>query len=229
MLSFTAAQFDAVFSDPDAGDSLKAVQVTSLPDAEHGALALSGSAVTVDQQIAHGDLGSLTFTPAADWNGDAMFTFKLLDQTDAASAAVQATITVTPVNDAPAAEALNLSTAPHEVLTFAATDFEGVFRDVDTDDSLKAVKVVSVPSAPQGTLALSGSAVTADQEIAHGDLGTLTFTPAVAFTSSATFTFQVLDQSGAASAAATATITATDPNDVPVAPGEIPDQWATQG
>ena len=46
---------------------------------------------------------------------------------------------------------------------------------------------------------------------------------------SATFTFKVLDQSAEASAAATATITVTDRNDGPIAPGAIPDQWATQG
>ena len=236
-LTFTATQFENVFSDPDPGDSLKKVQVVTLPDAEHGALTLvptdgqDAAAVTENQEIEHGNLGTLTFTPVADWHGDATFTFKLVDQSDAASDAAKATVTVTPVNDAPAAAALSLSTGTDVALTFSAADFEGVFTDVDSGDSLKAVKVVTLPATAQGTLALSGTevtAVTANQEIEHGDLGTLTFTPAVAFTASATFTFQVLDQSSAASADATATISVSDSNQVPIAPGEIPKQWATQ-
>ncbi len=228
-VSFTAAAFDAVFSDPDENDSLKAVQVASLPDIGHGVLSLGADAVSAEQKIAHADLGTLTFTPAANWHGDASFTFKLLDQSDAASEAAKATITVTAVNDAPAAAALSLSTVEDTALTFTAAHFEDVFSDADTGDSLKSVKVVTLPAATEGALALGGAAVTAEQEIAHGDLGTLTFTPAAAYKGRVTFTFKVLDQSAEASAAATATITVTDRNDGPIAPGEIPDQWATQG
>ena len=238
VLEFTAANFEGVFSDQDDDDSLKAVIVQSLPDAGHGVLMLqratelTATAVTARQKILHQDLGGLTFTPAANWHGKATFDFKLVDQTNVESEAAKATVTVTAVNDAPAASALNLGTTSDAVLTFTAANFEGTFSDVDTGDSLKAVKVVSLPAATVGALALSGetaTAVTANQEIAHGDLGTLTFTPVAGVTGSATFTFQVLDQSDAASADATATITVTDPNDDPIAPGQIPDQWATQG
>ncbi len=107
--------------------------------------------------------------------------------------------------------------------------FEAVFSDPDENDSLKAVQVATLPDAQHGALAFDGIAVTADQEIEHGHLGTLTFTPAAGYKGSATFTFKVLDQSAEASAAATATITVTDRNDGPIAPGSIPDQWATQG
>ena len=54
-------------------------------------------------------------------------------------------MTVTAVADAPAAAALAASTAEDTALTFAAADFDGVFSDPDTGDSLKAVKVVSLP------------------------------------------------------------------------------------
>ena len=66
VLSFTAAQFEGVYTDGD-GDSLAAVKVMTLPDAEHGALALDGNAVTAEQEIEHADLGDLTFTPAANF------------------------------------------------------------------------------------------------------------------------------------------------------------------
>ena len=102
-VSFTAAAFEAVFSDPDENDSLKAVQVASLPDTGHGVLSVGADAVSADQKVVHADLGTLTFTPAANWHGEASFTFKLLDQSDKASEAAKATITVTAVNDAPTA------------------------------------------------------------------------------------------------------------------------------
>ena len=56
-LTFKATDFEGVFSDPDAGDSLKKVQVITLPDAEHGALTVvltvgqDATAVTENQEI----------------------------------------------------------------------------------------------------------------------------------------------------------------------------------
>ena len=218
-LTFAASDFEGAFSDPDAGDSLKKVKVVTLPEATEGALALNGTAVTAEQVIAHGSLGTLVFTPVANWNGDATFTFKVADTTGAESAAAAtATVTVTAVNDAPTASALKVSTAEDTALTFAASDFEGVFTDVDAGDSLKSVKVVTLPAATAGALALNGTAVSADDVIVKGDLGTLVFTPVANWNGDATFTFKVVDQSDAASAsAATATVTVTAVADAPAA------------
>ena len=219
VLTFAAADFAEVFRDPDEGDSLKWVKVTSLPDAAHGVLKLDGTEVTADRVIAHGDLGMLTFTPAADWNGAAAFAFTVADQTDAESAAAAtATVTVTAVADAPVAGALHVSTAEDTALVFAAADFVGVFSDADAGDSLKSVKVTGLPDAGHGVLELNGSAVTADRVIAQGDLGTLVFTPATDWNGAATFAFKVVDQADVESAAAaTATVTVTAVADAPVA------------
>ena len=86
------------------------------------------------------------FTPVANWNGQASFTFKVADQSDAESAAAAtATITVTAVADAPVASDLTRSTAEDTALTFAASDFDGVYTDGD-GDGLKAVQVVTLPA-----------------------------------------------------------------------------------
>ncbi|MDE0024525.1 MAG: tandem-95 repeat protein, partial [Spirochaetaceae bacterium] len=214
-LTFTAAQFDQAFGDVDAEDSLKAVKVVSLPAAAHGALALDGTAVTANGKIARADLGTLVFTPAANWSGTASFTFKVADQSDAESAAATATITVTAVADAPVAGALGVSTAEDTALTFTAAQFDAVFSDADAGDSLKAVKVVSLPAAAQGALALDGEAVSAADVIARADLGDLVFTPAANFAGAATFGFQVSDQGSRFSATATATVTVGGTNDAP--------------
>ena len=217
-MTFTVANFDGVFTDPDTGDSLKAVRVVTLPASTAGTLTLGASTVTANQVIARGSLGTLKFTPAANWNGDASFTFKVADQSDVESvAAATATITVSKANDAPTASALNVSTAEDTALTFTAANFDGAFSDRDTGDSLKAVRVVTLPAATAGALALGTSTVTANQVIARGSLETLKFTPAADWNGDATFTFKVADQSDAESAAATATITVSKANDAPTA------------
>ena len=58
--------------------------------------------------------------------------------------------------------------------TFASSDF--AFTDADTSDSsLSAIKIVTLPSS--GTLTLSGSAVSADDEIAVASISSLVYTP----------------------------------------------------
>ena len=104
----------------------------TLPAAGHGELALDGTAVTRTTRSNTRELGDLVFTPVANWHGQASFTFKVVDQSDAASAtAATATVTVSSVADAPVAAALSKSTAEDTVLTFAAADFDGVFTDGD--------------------------------------------------------------------------------------------------
>ena len=155
-LTFAATDFTGVFSDPDSGDSLKAVKVETLPSSAAGSLALNGTAVSANQTIVKADLGTLVFTPVANWNGEASFTFKVADQADAESATATATITVTAVADAPVATDLARSTAEDTVLTFAAADFDGVYTDGD-GDGLKAVQVTTLPAAAQGALTLGGN------------------------------------------------------------------------
>ena len=107
----------------------------------------------------------------ANWHGQASFTFKVVDQSDEASAdAATATVTVSSVADAPVAGIWSVSTAEDTALTFAAADFDGVFTDGDSGDSLKKVKVMSLPASTAGVLALDDgetvTAVSANQEIA---------------------------------------------------------------
>ena len=173
--------------------------------------------MTANQKIVKADLGTLKFTPAANWNGEASFTFKVADQSDAESATATATITVSKANDAPTAGALGVSTTEDTALTFTAAKFAGVYTDVDTGDSLKAVRVVTLPAAAAGALALNGSAVTANDVIARDSLGTLKFTPVANWNGQVSFTFKVADQSDAESVAATATITVSKANDAPAA------------
>src|SRR5690606_24336164 len=96
---FGAADFG--FSDADAGQTLAAVRIDSLPVA--GTLALGGVAVVAGQLIDAAQLAQLVFTPAADANGTgyASFTFSVQDSAGAFDAAPNTiTLDVTPMGDA---------------------------------------------------------------------------------------------------------------------------------
>jgi len=145
----------------------------------------------------HGTLSgtapNLTYTPARDFNGSDVFTFKVNDgQLDSAPATV--TITVTPVNDAPVANAQSATTPEDTALsvTLSGSDVEG--------DTL-TYTVVAGPT--HGTLS--------------GTAPNLTYTPAPDFDGSDTFTFNAND-GRLDSAPATVTITVTPVNDAPSAP-----------
>ena len=110
--AFEASDFG--FADTDTGDGLASVRVVTLPGS--GTLAVSGSAVSADQEVAASDLGgNLTFTPAADEHGSgyASFTFRVSDGSAESASAYTMTIDVTPVNDAPSAGTVTIDdTAP---------------------------------------------------------------------------------------------------------------------
>ena len=119
-------------------------------------------------------------------------------------------------NAAPTAADKTVTTNEDAAYAFAASDFG--FSDTDTGDALASVTIVKLPSA--GTLAVSGTDVTADQSVAASDFGgNLTFTPAAnaSGTGYARFTFKVSDGTDESAAAYTMTIDVTAVNDAPTA------------
>ena len=99
VLTFTAAMFDAGFSDPNqapnaAMDILQSVQITSLPT--NGTLNVALNAI-----IPRASLGTLTYTPNPDYNGSDSFGWNGSDGTVFAASPALVNITVNPVNDVP--------------------------------------------------------------------------------------------------------------------------------
>ena len=101
-VDLTFAKSDFKITDSD-GDPLKEIRVLTLPDSAHGVLKLDGTAIlTTDlpRTVTHTELddGKLVFTPALDYEGDASFTFKVVDSLDAAAASANtASISVVPL------------------------------------------------------------------------------------------------------------------------------------
>lgn len=92
----------ATFGASDFVDSnsvtLEKIRIATLP--AHGTLKLSGVNVTVAQEIVSADYGNLTYTPAANFHGNDVFTFEAFIN-PAYQPATNANLIVAAVNDAP--------------------------------------------------------------------------------------------------------------------------------
>ena len=173
------------------------------------------------------------FVPAADFNGPVQnaITFGAWDQftgtagtkvdpgagggeTAFSAAAASSNLTVTPVNDVPAAAASRVTTAEDTPRAFAAADFG--FTDAE-GDPLASVTIQSLSLAPGDTLRLSGADVAAGATIAAADLPSLVYAPAPDRSGAArsAFAFTANDADPGA-VAATMTIDVTPVDDPPV-------------
>jgi hypothetical protein len=152
--------------------------------------------------FAEGNAG-LKFTPTANFNGSGSFTAQASTSNadgGLGGSTVNATITVTSVNDAPVGTNKTVTTLEDTAYTFAATDFGFTDPSDSPANALAAVKITTTPGA--GTLTLSGLAVNASDfvSVANINAGNLKFTPAANASGAgyAAFTFQVQDDGGTA-------------------------------
>ena len=139
-----------------------------------------------------------------------------------------ATTAVSAANTPPSASDGTVTTNEDSAHTFTASEFS--FSD-DDGDTLSNVRIVTLPASGKGTLALSGTPVTAGQEIVEADIVTLTYTPPANAngTGYASFTFKVSDGTAESAADYTMTITVTAVNDAPTVANTMTDQPATVG
>src|SRR5947207_2584808 len=114
--------------------------------------------------------GSFTFTPTLNFNGSATFTYKANDGT-ADSNTATVTITVTPVNDAPAAGNDGYGVTAGATLTVPAPGVLG--NDSDVEGSPLAAALVTGPTKGTLTLNANGSFTYGSNA---GSSGTDTFT-----------------------------------------------------
>jgi VCBS repeat-containing protein len=172
-------------------DTAKAITLAGT-DAENSALTFE-TVTGPAHGILSGTGATVTYTPAANYNGSDSFTFRVNDgTTDSATATVS--ITVTAANDAPTATAQSVTTDEDTAkeITMAGSDIDG-----------DALTYIIATNPAHGTLSLvSGAKVT--------------YTPAPDYNGADSFTFKVND--GAAdSATVTVDITVAVVNDAPVA------------
>jgi uncharacterized protein (TIGR03382 family) len=165
---------------PDVGET---VTITAATQPANGAVTFTGT--------------SVSFTPAADFNGITTFTYTVSDGNGGTDAAT-VTVTVTPVNDAPTANDDDYTVDEDSV----ATLFSVLANDTGAPDTGETLTVTAVTQPAGGTVAISGTRVR--------------FTPVADFNGITTFTYAVSDGNGGTDSA-TVTVTVRSVNDAPTA------------
>ncbi len=182
----TAVDIDVLLNDTDAdGDALS---VTGTPSALNGTVTIN-----VD--------GTLNYDPAGDFTGSDTITYQVTDGTETRTATVK--VTVTPVNDAPAAVDDNASTSEDVVLN-SVVDLDA--NDTDVDGDTLTVVAGTFATAEGGSIDIAVD-------------GSYTYTPPSGFSGVYSVVYTVSD--GALSDTATLTITVNaSGNAEPVAVGD---------
>lgn len=186
---------DAV-NDSDVTDEDTAVTVDLLAndtDVDGDTLTVTGATVPAEQGtlVDNGD-GTVTFTPAPDFNGDATISYEISDGNGGTDSAVHV-ITVEGVQDAPDANDDTAETDEDTPVTIDVLD-----NDSDPDgDPLTVTEATS----PNGTVEINPD-------------GTITFTPDENFNGETTISYTVTDPDGNEDTA-TVTVTVASVNDAP--------------
>jgi hypothetical protein len=176
----------------ESGQTLTVTAVNVTPDTR-GTVSLAG--------------GNVTFTPAANFNGNAGFSYTVCDNgrtnnsPDIKCGTGVVLVSVVPVNDAPLANNDSYNTAEDTSLNVSGP---GVLsNDGDLDGDSLAATLLSGPGHA------TAFALNAD--------GSFSYTPAANFNGLDSFTYQANDPSNAGSSITTVTITITPVNDAPLA------------
>ena len=164
---------------------------------------LAGSVTTPQHGTAVIQSGKILYTPAKDYFGPDSFTYKATDSY-AGSTPAQATVyvTVNPVNDAPVAVNDSASTAEDTALQLEAAEL--LANDTDVENNTLTLTGVQNTASTHGTVSFDSLA------------GTVTYTPALNYHGSASFTYTISDGNGG-TATGTVNITVNSVNDAPVA------------
>lgn len=192
--TYTFQTGDFVFSDID-NHVFDGIQVTAIPLA--GELKYNGSAVSVGP--GYTDVTLLTFTPGSDENGVGYtsFTFKVQDESgDNSILSYTMDIDVTAISDNPTSDNNGfISTPEDQEYTFSEIDFPYNDTDNDAFDGIIIQSNVALGTLLEGSTAISGFPKTIS------NVTLLKFQPLASGngTPYTSFTFDVLDASGASS------------------------------
>ena len=161
------------------------------------------SATSPDGTVTINPDGTLDFAPNPDFNGPTTIQYTIDDGNGGTDTAT-VTINVAPVNDAPVAEDDTGSTQEDVPVTFTAAELLANDSDIDED----TLTITGVGPSTNGTAVLNGD-------------GSVTFTPDLDFTGTASFDYTVEDGNGGVDTA-TVTVNIPSANDAPIAVDDGP-------
>ncbi|NQZ76559.1 MAG: T9SS type A sorting domain-containing protein, partial [Ekhidna sp.] len=135
-VSFAESDFNYSSS---GGTTFSRVAVSSLPI--NGNLMLNDVAVSVDQEIPVADIPNLRYDPDTNFNGEDTFEFTVGDATNLSVASSTMTITVAPVNDAPAFTLSGDVTVEQDFTTTSTVTVTAATVPVDEADQVVAYSI----------------------------------------------------------------------------------------
>lgn len=189
--------------------------ITGSWNSSSGTLTLTGSATKATYEQA---LESVTYNNTNNDNPNtANRTISwIVNDGDLDSASVTSTISISRLNDAPASRDKSVTIDEEHAYEFGVSDFQ--FLDVDSGDTLKAIRITSNPS--NGQLRYDDAEVSVDSSgytVLAANISRLSFMPDTNENGNgyASISFKVVDQSDAESTASTITFNVTPVNDRP--------------
>ncbi|MCW7541970.1 tandem-95 repeat protein [Aquabacterium sp. A7-Y] len=201
----------------DVDGSIASFRLANLP--ANGTLYLDAAMtqpVAINTALAaSNDALTLYFRPNANWNGSTTFNYTATDNLGLADATTDvATVTVTPVNDAPSVASPSAS-GNEDAASIAVT-----LTGSDIDGTVASFRLAGLPA--NGTLyrdaAMTQAVVAGTDLAASGNSLTLYFRPSSNWNGSTSFQYSATDNSGSTSVASgTATINVAAVDDAPTA------------
>ena len=174
-------------SDPEGALDLGSIEIGTGP--AHGSVQNTGG-------------GSVTYTHDGGETTSDSFTYTIRDAANAPSNAVTVSMTITPVNDPPAADADALTVQEGQSMVAGLSD-----NDSDAEGALNLGSIEVATGPAHGIVTVLGS-------------GFVLYTHDGSETTSDAFTYTIRDAANAPSNAATVAVTVTPANDPPVAVGD---------
>ena len=178
-------------ADNGSGPPNAGLTITSVGNAIGGTVALDGA-------------GNVVFTPAANFNGTASFSYTVSDGLNLSDEA-QASFTVTPTNDLPTTGDDLLTTVAEDSGPRAIAAATLLANDTGAPDSGETLSVIAVGNAVGGAVSLSG------------DGATITFAPAANFDGTASFDYTLSDGTFGSTDVGSASFPVTSVDDAPIA------------
>jgi len=176
-------------------DAASVIDVLANDTAVDGGLELTGVTQPLHGTVAINDDGTVTYTPAENYNGSDSFTYSITDADGDVSTAT-VSLTINPENDAPVAvdDSATLNEDASAVINVLGndTDLDGDFLSLD-----------SVTQPEHGTVTINLD-------------GTVTYTPEADYNGTDSFTYTISDGAGGTDTA-TVSLTVNPENDDPVA------------